>query len=100
MKALLIAAALATSPATAKQWADDACFVVVTSETDAFQVYFDDGRPETLCTVADWPITSPIAVLSCDNGWKPEMQLADNGNVMALEDYILRVPTDQNGICD
>ena len=100
MRAILLAAALLATPVHAKQWADDACFVVVTSEGDRFHVYFDDGRPETDCTVKDWPVSSAAATLSCDNGWQPKMQLDDGGTAMILDEYKLRTPTDENGVCD
>lgn len=100
MRALLIAAALlAALPAHAKTWSDEGCSFAVQSAGDGFRV-FSDGNADYFCKVEDWPISSPIAVLSCDNGSKPEMQLADNGNVMVFEDRTLYVPTDENGICD
>lgn len=103
MRAFLLAVALIATPASAKIWADDACAIVVSSdEAEMFVVTRDTqaGVIKTTCKIESWPIASPIAILSCDDGSKPEMQLVDGGSTMAFEDAILRVPTDDNGVCD
>lgn len=90
----------AQSSAT-KIWADDACALVVESVEGGFTVYRDSNPPQTaFCEIESWPISSPIAILACDDGSKPEMQLVAGGDTMAFEDMILRVPTDENGVCD
>ena len=85
-----------------KVWADDACAIVVKSEEDGFRVTRDtsEGPVEAVCRIESWPISSPIAVLACDDGSKPEVQFVEGGDTMAFEDMILRVPTDENGVCE
>ena len=101
MRAFLLAVALIATPASAKIWADDACFLIVESVEGGFTVRREGVKPtEAHCKIESWPISSPIAVLSCDDGTKPEMQLVDGGSTMAFENAILRVPTDDNGVCD
>lgn len=101
MKWILVAAALAApSTATAKTWADDACYLWVKSKEDRTGFIIGKGEAEiTTCRIAHWPIKNPVAVLKCEDGSEPHMELPDD-ETMILDGVSYRVPSSSNGICD
>lgn len=83
MRALILAAALIATPASAKTWFNEDCTLGLQSGEGGFEIMFNPGvdmpdKRETVCKVAHWPIQNPVAILKCDNGSEPEMQLIDS----------------------
>lgn len=101
MKTVLFAAALLLAqPALAKVWADPACHIAVSTEGErGFTFVKTDGSYRAVCVVAHWPIKNPVAVMKCDDGSEPEMELVDE-NHMKFAGHTLTLVTNQNGLCD
>ena len=70
----------------------------VTSEPSKGFTYLNDRGEKAVCQVSHWPIKNPVAILKCDNGWEPEMELITDGAIRfnGVEMYV----TDKNGVCD
>lgn len=101
MKWVLLAVALiAPTAATAKTWADDACYLWVKSKDDKSGYIIGKGdKAVTTCVIAHWPIKNPVAILKCEDGSEPTMELPDD-DTMILAGVQYRVPSDSNGVCD
>lgn len=71
MKALLIAAALIATPAQAKTWSNCSTELVSAEKDFVLTLYAGAERDETVvarCKIANWPISSPVAEIECDDG--------------------------------
>lgn len=97
MRTLLLLLLIA-SPAAAKTWSDDGCSTAVTTEAKVFK-YVKDTGSTVVCTVKDWPISSPVATMACNDGSAPKMEIL-SADQIRFDGITLTVPTDQNGICD
>lgn len=102
MRAVLLAAGalLLAQPALAKMWADSACHIAVSTEGErGFTVVRTDGSYRAVCEISHWPIKNPVAVMKCDDGSEPEMELIGEEQ-MKFAGHMLTLVTDQNGLCD
>lgn len=101
MKWILVIAALSMpTVATAKTWADDACYLWVKSKEDKSGFIVGKGEEQGVsCRIAHWPIKNPVAILKCDDGSEPTMELPDD-ETMLLDGVVYRVPSSENGVCD
>lgn len=74
-----------------KTWADMSCRILVSSKpSDGFLVKML-ARPATLCRIYDWPIRSPTARLSCDDGTSATMEIVGDSAIQ-FSGYALEVP--------
>jgi hypothetical protein len=100
VKALLLAVAMcAAIPATAKTWSDVGCSQGVVSEPNKGFTYVNQKGEKTVCKVAHWPTKNPVAILKCDNGWEPEMELI-NADTMRFNGIEMYAVTENGAICD
>lgn len=85
MKRLLVALTallIAAAPAQAKMWlSQDGNEMLISGENDAFR-YVTKSGTDTLCEIADWPISRPEALMKCDNGMEVMMRVIDNSSII------------------
>lgn len=100
---LILMFLLLTGPANAagRTWTNDECSVAVISENDAFTYIPDTGKVgQTVCTIYDWPVSNPVAVLKCADGTMPKMELIGDDQ-LKFDGHLLTVdPTNMNEGCD
>lgn len=86
LRTLVVALVALASPAAAKQFISDRCFLTLeTTEDGEFRL--GTVKPEILgnCYLHSWPISSETAILDCDDGFQRTLKLnegADAGTLM------------------
>jgi hypothetical protein len=82
--AAIAAALIAFTPfsAFAKTWWTDDGMLKLETVNDRFEYMGHDMRVPIICTISDWPISSPTATLDCDDGEQRKMQLIDDQSLI------------------
>lgn len=94
MRALLLAVALIATPATAGVWTNKDCTFTVESIDGAFVIFTkgaDDAKDGVTCKITNWPLSSPVAQLDCDDDTKAEMKMATRDGPIVFDGRELAV---------
>lgn len=99
MRAFVMALILTASPAWAGMWVNEDCSFNVETIDGKFVIFTqrDDPRDGTTCDIEDWPLSSPVAKLVCDDGSAPEMRMETKDGPIVFEGRTLAVWRD--GAC-
>lgn len=87
MKTALTALVIAAAPlsASAKEWVDQACTFMLTTEPGReppYQLVPTTGAPPVGCSVYAWPLNTDIADMACTDGSRPKMALMPSGQIL------------------
>lgn len=100
--ATLALAVLSPIAASAKVWVDPTCTHIVITDGGARLFYQKDGAGLVTCTIRDWPISRPNALLWCGVGndnitaeWPDDSTLLWNGNKLMLYTGPLPCPPEE-----
>lgn len=85
LKTIVVALVALASPAAAKQWISDGCFLTLETTEDG-EWRLGTVKPEILgnCYLNSWPIDSPEALLDCDDGSQRTMRLNEGPDAGTL----------------
>lgn len=87
MRLLLIAALLFASPASANVWTSADCTFTVETIDGHFVIFTTRGDPRdgVTCKIDNWPVSSPVASLICDDGTTPEVRMETTDGPIIFE---------------
>lgn len=74
-------AALGIAPAAAKTWWNPEGMIKLESVDGRFEYMGHDMRVPIVCTIYDWPISNPVATLTCDDGERRNLQIIDDRTI-------------------
>ncbi len=77
MRALILAVALVASPASANVWTNEDCSFTIETIDGHFVIFAktDPAKDGVTCKIDNWPVSSPVAQLACDDDSRAEMRM-------------------------